>query len=75
MLPKFPIIDNIIIKDYFSKTLSSYLENSPIYWNSYFIWDENSKYIKPKMYYYDVDYDINTEYDYILLTADTKILI
>ena len=65
MLPKYPIID--LIK--FSDHIDSYL-NDPLYWNSYFVWDENNRdNINHKMYYYDLDYDIHTEYAEIISQA------
>ncbi len=62
-LPKFPVVEYLIVNDY-----TNILSENPFYWNQYFTWDEDDE-IDYKMYYYDVDYNIYTEYNLMVSKA------
>jgi len=67
-LPKYPIIEYI---NFNIKNHLHILNNYPLYWNNYYIWDENNK---PNIIIYrnGINMDIKTDYTYLLEKAITE---
>jgi len=64
-LPKYPIIDLLRFDDFI---ISKQLHENPLYWNSYFLWDEKDN-VTHKTYYHEFDFNLNKNYDKIIINA------
>lgn len=67
-LPKLPLVNYIHYKEDFQKKFNYILNNYSVYWNNYYIWDENNK---PNIVVYrnDVNFNIRDDYQRILDNA------
>ena len=64
-LPKYPIIEKISFND---TLIESYLEE-PLYWNNYFLWDNNSKFV---IYKNGFNFNIVSDYKDLLQRSIEK---
>jgi hypothetical protein len=67
-LPKYPIVDQMSIIDNIVRKHNHILNNFPVYWNNYYMWDETSS---PNIVVYrnEVNFDITKDYINILNSA------
>ncbi len=67
-LPKYPCIEYIDISDEVLKTHAYILNNYPVYWNNYYIWDAKRS---PNIVVYrnEVNFNFNKDYSNLLNTA------
>ena len=65
-LPKYPIIEHLVYNDELTQKNIHILNNYPLYWNNYYIWDENNP---PNiiMYRNGIDF-LFTKSEYITVT-------
>ena len=65
-LPKYPIVENIEI--IYKEKYNYLLNNYPVYWNNYYVWDDNKK---PNIIVYrnDINMDIIKDYGKLLNEA------
>ena len=64
-LPKYPVIEKISFND---TLIESYLEE-PLYWNNYFLWDNNSKFV---IYKNGFNFNIVSDYKDLLQRSIEK---
>jgi len=64
-LPKLPIIEHMTINNDLNNKIIQLLNKYPIYWNNYYMWNENTnpEYI---IYKHDYNFDIRNNYDKII---------
>jgi SAM-dependent methyltransferase len=60
-LPKYPIIESIILSEELEGKFRYILNNYPVYWNNYYTWDVNNP---PKIHVYrnEINFIVNTDY-------------
>jgi len=70
-LPKYPIIEYLNVSDSFLKKINKIVNKYPVYWNNYYVWNENET---PKIFIYrnGVNFTIRTDYLTLINEAITK---
>lgn len=70
-LPKYPLVENLLIPDEMTKKILYILNNYSVYWNNYYIWDDK---IQPNIFVYrnGINFDILTDYANLISTAIQK---
>lgn len=76
-LPKYPVLDHILFHPTIENKVINYLNSSPFYWNSYYMWDVDNK-PKSKFICHEVDFSFVKGYeqykDIILRALDESII-
>ena len=62
ILPKYPIIETIITNAVVKKKMNYLLNNYPLYWNNYYLWNKTDKKPNVILYRHGVNMDIRTDY-------------
>jgi SAM-dependent methyltransferase len=72
-LPKFPIIETIILPDDLTKKINYVLNNFSVYWNNYYFWDDS---VKPNIVVYrnEINFKVLDDYAKLLTEAIQKSL-
>lgn len=70
-LPKYPIIEHYQIDDTIKKKINKIANEYPVYWNNYYMWDEN-KTSSIFIYRNGVNFTIQTDYLNLINEAITK---
>ncbi len=67
-LPKYPLIDILDISEPLTKRINHMLNNYPVYWNNYYMWNDSSP---PNIFVYrnEVNFNIMKDYTTILMKA------
>jgi hypothetical protein len=70
-LPKYPLVEHILVGDEFERVNNFIANNYPLYWNNYYFWDKENP---PKMCAYrnGINMNIVTDYARLLLNAVNK---
>ena len=70
-LPKYPIIDRLFVSDILQKKMNYILNNYPVYWNNYYLWDEDNI---PKVVIYrnEINFEVIKDYPGLVFKAIEK---
>lgn len=71
-LPKYPIIEHIIHDKYLEKLYNHIANNYPLYWNNYYIWDDNTHPPKIVVFRNGINMNIRKDYSRLLNEAIHK---
>jgi hypothetical protein len=70
-LPKYPIIQSLMFYNNFDKKMNYILNHYPVYWNNFYMWDEQHK-PNIKVLRHGIDFNILTDYSSIVYNAIQK---
>ena len=68
VLPKYPLIEHLIVDDKTENNIRDILQQYPHYWNTYFIWNKQNP-IKYKIYEHGINFDIKNDYHNLIKKA------
>jgi hypothetical protein len=62
ILPKYPIIETLWMAPQFKEKLNYLLNNYPLYWNNYYLWNDSDKKPDIVLYRHGVNMDVTINY-------------